>query len=160
MSVAAPTGGSHRARALRALGVTAWHQRAVTVAGPVLDAAVPVGAASGDAPAPCVVLVPANATTRALDVLGRALLAAGGPLARAARIRVAADGTDIPPAAAYLACGDAQAHALGRSVPGDVTAVAQIVLADVPDHLLHEADAKRRLWIALRTLRRALAAGH
>lgn len=159
MSMTAPAGADHRARVLRALGVTAWHRRAVTVAESVPDAVAPAEAASADAPAPCVVLVPAAATTRELDVLGRALLAAGGPLARAARIRVAAEQADIPVATAYLACGDAQAHVLGRSLPGDVTAAAQVVLADTPDRLLHEAAAKRRLWIALRTLRRALATG-
>jgi len=35
---------------------------------------------------------------------------------------------------------------------------AQIVLADEPALVLTRADAKRRLWSALRTLRRGLAA--
>ena len=38
-----------------------------------------------------------------------------------------------------------------------VTAQAQIVLVDEPARLLGDAAAKRRLWIALRTLRRSLA---
>jgi hypothetical protein len=36
---------------------------------------------------------------------------------------------------------------------------AQIVLADEPRLLLTDAQAKRRLWSALRNVRRALAAG-
>jgi hypothetical protein len=36
---------------------------------------------------------------------------------------------------------------------------AHIVLADAPADILTQSVAKRRLWQALRTLRRALAAG-
>ena len=79
---------------------------------------------------------------------------------RAARVRVPPGETElaVPRARAYLACGEAQAHALGRSLPMQATAQAQIVLVDEPAGLLGDAAAKRRLWIALRTLRRNLAA--
>ena len=113
--------------------------------------------------ADCVVLLPAACGTRELDLLGRALNCAGAVLARAGRVRVQPGEAEIavPQARAYLACGEAQAHALGRSLPMQVTAQAQIVLADDPARLLGDAAAKRRLWIALRTLRRSLAtAGH
>ena len=65
---------------------------------------------------------------------------------------------DEPPAArAYLVFGEGQAHALGRKLPTEVMQRAQIVLVDEPSHVLLQAASKRRLWIALRTLRRALA---
>ena len=110
--------------------------------------------------ADCVVLLPAACGTRELDLLGRALNCAGAALARAARVRVQPGEAEIaaPQARAYLACGEAQAHALGRSLPMQVTAQAQIVLVDEPARLLGDAAAKRRLWIALRTLRRNLVA--
>jgi hypothetical protein len=81
-------------------------------------------------------------------------------LARAARVTVK-DGQlagDVPEARAYLVFGEAQAHALGRTLPPAVMHRAQIVLADEPALVLTRADAKRRLWSALRTLRRGLAA--
>lgn len=148
---------SHRGDVLRALGITSWRLRQPVAPG----MPAPTGDVAGDT-ARCVVLLPAIVGTRELDLLGRALTAAGAALARAARIRVPADANAdaaVPPAAAYLACGEAQAHAIGRSLPAQATAAAQIVLVDPPDRLLHDAGAKRRLWIALRTLRQALAAG-
>ena len=57
-----------------------------------------------------------------------------------------------------VAFGQAQAHALGRELPSAVLNAAQIVLADEPAVLLAGA-AKRRLWTALRQLRR-VPAGH
>jgi len=64
----------------------------------------------------------------------------------------------VPEAQAYLVFGEAQAHALGRALPAAVMHQAQIVLADEPALVLTSADAKRRLWNALRSVRRALAA--
>lgn len=159
MPAAAPA-AVHRARVLRALGLTPWRRRQATT-----DRAMP---AAADEPLPavagadCVVLLPAACGTRELDLLGRALNCAGTALARAGRVRVR-PGVEVavPQARAYLACGEAQAHALGRSLPMQVTAQAQIVLVDEPARLLGDSAAKRRLWIALRTLRRSLAAkGH
>ncbi|MDE2280443.1 MAG: hypothetical protein KGK04_12775, partial [Xanthomonadaceae bacterium] len=119
------------------------------------------GGAADVANAECVVLLPAACGARELDLLGRALNSGGATLARAARVRVQPGEAEIavPHARAYLACGEAQAHALGRSLPMQVTAQAQIVLVDEPARLLDDAAAKRRLWIALRTLQRSLAEG-
>ena len=64
----------------------------------------------------------------------------------------------VPHAPAYLVFGQAQAHALGRALPAQVMRDAHIVLADAPADILAQSVAKRRLWQALRTLRRALAA--
>lgn len=148
---------AHRARVLRALGLTPWQRRQAAADGaapPTVEAA-PSATTSTD----CVVLLPAACDTRALDLLGRALTSAGAALARAARVRVQPGEAElaVPQARAYLACGEAQAHALGRSLPMQATAQAQIVLVDEPASLLGDAAAKRRLWIALRTLRRNLA---
>src|SRR6185312_7817828 len=148
--VAAPAGASHRARVLRALGLTPWQHRQAAEDGamsPLDDESLPASAN-----ADCVVLLPATCGTRELDLL-----------ARAGRVRVQPGEAEIavPQARAYLACGEAQAHALGRSLPMQATAQAQIVLVDEPGRLLGDAAAKRRLWIALRTLRRSLATtGH
>ena len=152
---------AHRARVLHALGLTPWQRRSAGAVEPSTTLAEPSSAYSGSPD--CVVLLPAACDARALDLLGRALNCAGAALARAARVPVqpGAAEIDVPSARAYLACGEAQAHALGRSLPTQVTAQAQIVLVDEPSLLLREAAAKRRLWIALRTLRRSLAAaGH
>ena len=156
-----PAAAAHRVRVLHALGLTSWQRRSA-VTGEVSTTLAETPLAYGGAP-DCVVLLPAACGVRELDLLGRALSCAGAALARAARVQVppGAAEIDVPPARAYLACGEAQAHALGRSLPTQVTAQAQIVLVDEPARLLHEAAAKRRLWIALRTLRRGLAAaGH
>ena len=146
---------SHRARVLRVLGVTPWVRRAasepvVAVMEPAIDAAADVA---------CVVVLPEGCSTRELDLLGRALNACGAMLARAARVTVKQGqlAAGVPAARAYLVFGEAQAHALGRSLPADVMRDAQIVLADEPALVLTRADAKRRLWNALRSLRRALA---
>ncbi|MHB1058689.1 MAG: hypothetical protein ACYC0F_12510 [Rhodanobacter sp.] len=150
----------HRARVLRALGLTPWVRRARphAVAGAVVaESAGPV-AATGNAA--CVVVLPEGCGTRELDLLGRALSACGAALARAARVTVR-DGqlaADLPEARAYLVFGEAQAHALGRALPAAVMRDAQIMLADEPALVLTRAEAKRRLWNALRNLRRALAA--
>lgn len=150
---------AHRERVLRALGLETWRRRqqAVADAPAVVGEALPPAASSSD----CVVLLPAACDARELDLLGRALTSGGAALARAARVRMSPGEaeTAVPQARAYLACGEAQAHALGRSLPMQVTAQAQIVLVDEPGRLLGDPSAKRRLWIALRTLRRGLAAG-
>jgi ABC-type lipoprotein export system ATPase subunit len=64
---------------------------------------------------------------------------------------------DVPEARAYLVFGEAQAHALGRALPAAALHRAQIMLADEPATVLTSAAAKRRLWNALRNVRRALA---
>jgi hypothetical protein len=152
---------SHRARVLQALGVTPWVRRVLpgtAVApgsGPAVDAVT--DEAAGVA---CVVVLPQGCSTRELDLLGRAFSAFGAMLARAARVTVS-DGqlaANVPEARAYLVFGEAQAHALGRTLPPAVMHRAQIVLADEPTLVLTSADAKRRLWSALRSLRRGLAA--
>lgn len=147
---------SHRARVLRALGVTPWVRRAVP--GRSLDIVESVQPDAGAGVA-CVVVLPEHCSTRELDLLGRALNACGATLARAARVtnRGGQLAADVPEARAYLVFGEAQAHALGRALPATVMHQAQIVLADEPALVLTSADAKRRLWNALRNLRRALA---
>jgi hypothetical protein len=149
----------HRARVLRALGVTPWQRRAasVAVAGEPEYAAAASEMAANVA---CVVVLPQDCSTRELDLLGRALNACGAALARAARVTVSGGqlAADVPEARAYLVFGEAQAHALGRTLPAAVMHQAQIVLADEPALVLSSAGAKRRLWNALRSVRRALAA--
>ena len=106
-------------------------------------------------------LLPDGCGARELDLLGRALAAYGPELARAGRILVK-DGrptAPVPPVRAYLVFGQAQAHALGRELPAAVMNRAQIVLADEPNEVLAGGAGKRRLWTALRQLRRALAEG-
>jgi len=155
----APQAGSihtpHRQRVLHALGVTPWTLRSAAMpqAEPSASALVETQAAH------CVVLLPAGCATRELDLLGRALCAFGPGLARAARIEVG-DGrvADLPVARAYLAFGEAQAHALGRELSAERQRQAHIVLADTPQRVLADAQGKRRLWHALRQLRRALLA--
>ncbi|EIL99646.1 hypothetical protein RHOFW104T7_05900 [Rhodanobacter thiooxydans] len=149
---------AHRARVLRALGVTPWQRRsapavAVGEAGQEYEPAEAAGVA-------CVVVLPQGCSARELDLLGRALAICGAALARAARV-TASDGqlaTGVPEARAYLVFGEAQAHALGRALPAAAVRQAQIVLADEPALVLTSAGAKRRLWNALRSVRRALAA--
>jgi hypothetical protein len=105
--------------------------------------------------------LPDGCAARELDLLGRALAAYGPALARAGRITVR-DGRPVaavPPVRAYLVFGQAQAHALGRELPAAVMNQAQIVLADEPHEVLATGAGKRRLWTALRQLRRALAGG-
>lgn len=115
-------------------------------------------ASAGGELVPCVVVLPAACATRELDLLGRALTAAGSPLARAPRL-VAENGQlgdVVPEAHTYLVFGEAQAHALGRVLSAQAMHRAQIVLADEPALILNQGGAKRRLWSALRNVRRAL----
>lgn len=147
---------TRRARALRVFGITPWQLRAATpsiVASAAPPTAVPHGAA-------CAVVLPAGCAARQLDLLGRALTAYGAELARAARITVADGqlGGALPAVRAYLVFGQAQAHALGRELPAAAMHQTQIVLVDEPAQVLGSAAGKRRLWSALRQLRRALAA--
>jgi len=147
-----------RARMLRALGVTPWVRRASGAA--VAAKSVPaIPASQHVAPASCLVLMPDGCSPREVDLLGRALAAYGPELARAGRILVR-DGRpvgDVPAVRAYLVFGQAQAHALGRELPAAAMNQAQIVLADEPSLALASGAGKRRLWTALRQLRRALA---
>ncbi len=149
-AVASP---GHRVRVLQALGLTQWVRRAAAVA-PTPD----VEPATNGADVACVVVLPEHCSTRELDLLGRALSAGGAWLARAARVHVRAGqlAVDVPAARAYLVFGEEQAHALGRSLSATVINRALIVLADEPGLVLRSAAAKRRLWSALRSLRRAL----
>lgn len=145
---------AHRVRVLRALGVVAWRQREAVAAAPVAQALPPEPSAS----AGVVVVLPPGCSVRELDLLGRALSAFGPLLARAPRIEARDEEMQVPHAPAYLAFGQAQAHALGRALPAQVMRDAHIVLADAPADILAQSGAKRRLWQALRSLRRALAA--
>ena len=150
---------AQRARALRALGIASWQRRTA-----MPDAAMPAAAPDADeqvgmaAEAACLVLLPAGCSTRALDLLTRALLAAGPAVARAARIEVR-DGQlpALPAARACLAFGAAQLHALGRELPAERQRAMAIIAADAPEQVLTSGAGKRRLWHALRQLRRALA---
>lgn len=151
---------AHRARVLRALGVTPWVWRGLARDAAADDAKRP-DAAMGAVTAPhlCVVVLPEVCSTRELDLLGRALHTGGAALARAARVSVSgAQLVDVPAASAYLVFGEAQAQALGRCLPVEVLQHAQIVLVDDLSQVLLNAGAKRRLWGALRGLRRSLAA--
>lgn len=152
---ASPEPIARRARTLRALGVTPWVRR---------DAPAPAVAGAIDvpptvAPASCVVLLPDGCAPRELDLIGRALATFGPELARAGRIPVRAGqpSAEVPQVRAYLVFGQAQAHALGRELPAAVMNQAHIVLADEPAQILATGAGKRRLWTALRQLRRALA---
>jgi hypothetical protein len=146
---------ARRARVLHALGLTPWVRRAATGAAVAPAATEPTVDQAGVA---CVVILPASCSARELDLLGRALHAGGAVLARAARLSVQGGQLEapVPAAHAYLVFGDAQAHALGRALPAAVMSQAQIVLADEPGLVLADAAAKRRLWNALRSVRRAL----
>ena len=146
---------AHRARVLHALGLTPWVRRAATGAAVAPAATEPTVDQAGVA---CVVILPASCSARELDLLGRALHAGGAVVARAARLSVQGGQlATVPTARAYLVFGDAQAHALGRALPAAVMSQAQIVLADEPGLVLADAAAKRRLWNALRSVRRALS---
>ena len=153
-SPAAGVASAHRIRVLRALGLTPWVRRVATAASTLEVEPAPTGAGVA-----CVVVLPEQCSARELDLLGRALSAGGAWLARAARIRVKAGqlAADVPVAQAYLVFGEAQAHALGRVLPATAMNQALIVLADEPSLVLGSAAAKRRLWSATRSLRRALA---
>ena len=153
MAAAAPL---HRERALRALGITPWVRRNVapTVVAEPVSRDTPSAVAAGD----CVVLLPAGCSPRELDLVGRALMSCGPVLARAPRIEVSNGRLPAAPEArAYLVFGEAQAHALGRELPAAALSRAHIVLADEPGGVLSSGAGKRRLWNALRSLRRALS---
>ncbi|CAM5312526.1 hypothetical protein [Rhodanobacter lindaniclasticus] len=105
--MSASANATHRVRVLHALGLTPWVRRVAVassaVVGPV--AAEPVAEGIDGA---CVVVLPASCSTRQLDLLGRALLAAGAALARSPRITVQ-DGqltAEVPVARAYLVFGE------------------------------------------------------
>jgi hypothetical protein len=150
----------HRARVLRALGVVAWRRREAAPAAVLAPAAAPSDVQQAPVNAGVVVVLPPGCSVRELDLVGRALSAFGAQLARAPRIEaLAGEAMQVPHAPAYLVFGQAQAHALGRALPAQVMRDAHIVLADTPSEILAQGHAKRRLWQALRTLRRALAAG-
>ena len=154
------TGAGHRARVLRALGVTPWVRRASSASAGHAGLAQADSTATGEtAGVACVVVLPEGCSARELDLLGRALNACGSALARAGRVTASAGqlAVDVPEARAYLVFGEAQARALGRNLPAAVLHRAQIVLADEPALVLTSAAAKRRLWNALRSVRRALA---
>ncbi|RAO75621.1 hypothetical protein [Dyella jiangningensis] len=157
MAAPAHATSARRGRVLRALGITPWTQRNV-------PAQVVAAATSEDVPATamgtgeCVVLLPAGCSPRELDLVGRALMSCGPALARAPRIEVSNGHLPkAPEARAYLVFGEAQAHALGRELPAAVLSRAHIVLADEPNGVLSSGAGKRRLWNALRSLRRALS---
>lgn len=155
-----PVPGAHRrARVLHALGIQPWVRRVPPAGTEALLEAVMDSAPSGSFACLCVVVLPEGCSVRELDLLGRALSGCGASLARAARLTVSGGqiADAIPEARAYLVLGEAQAHALGRSLPAAVMHQAQIVLADEPSQVLCRADAKRRLWSALRSVRRVLA---
>ena len=147
-----------RHRVLQAMGISPWVRRRSAAGGP--DAAPVESSAAIEAPAArCIVVLPAQLSPRTMDLLGRALHAAGAGIARAGRILVA-DGkpqSPVPHAPAYLVFGQAQAHALGRELPAPVMGRAHIALVESPETILAGAEGKRCLWAALRQLRRALA---
>jgi len=148
---------SHRERLLRALGVTPWVRRS-NVAEPVGGESPVVDAMATLVSGECIVVLPAGCSPRELDLVGRALMACGAALARAPRIEVSNGQLPAAPEArAYLVFGEAQAHALGRELPASALSRAHIVLADEPASVLASGAGKRRLWNALRSLRRALA---
>lgn len=150
---------AHRARVLRALGITPWAQRGAAADTGTSDASQPGIMQGSTMPRPCVVVLPQTCSARELGLLGRALRAGGAALADAGHVNVRdAHLADVPAASTYLVFGEAQAHALGRSLPPAVLQRAQIVLVDELPLVLTDAGAKRRLWGALRGLRRTLAA--
>lgn len=151
-----PAALDRRARVLHALGITPWQRRTLQPGvGPTPENSRPAAASAA-----CVVLLPDGCGARELDLLGRALATYGAVLARAARVMVGAGQLlgPVPAVRGYLVFGEAQARALGRELPAAVTKQAHIALVDEPALLLTDAAAKRRMWSALRQLRRALAA--
>lgn len=149
----------HRQRLLRALGVTPYGLRArfrpdqdgVDAGDAVL--ATP-STTSADASA-CVLILPGDCNARDRAHVQQIMQALGGVFAQAPQVDVDADQLQSSPphARAYLAFGEAQARALGRSLPVDVMAQAEVLLLDVPG-ALRKADGKRRLWQAVGGLRR------
>ena len=146
---------ARRQRLLRVMGVTPWSLRASDA-----SSVVQGGAANDGLPGErvaCVVVLPADASERELELVGKALRAFGAVTARAARLLAGPAGLGhVPVAATYLVFGDAQAHALGHELPASVMSAAHIVLVDPPALIVSDAAAKRRLWNGLRALGRAL----
>lgn len=150
---------AHRARVLRALGVSALRLRtgsadlAASQPGVIPEAASLPGALA------CVAVLPDGMAPRSMDVLGRALQAFGAHFARAPRIKVShGEPTQAMPLAhVYVILGQAQAQALGRVLSAAQLQVAQVLLVDAPDRL-HLASGKRQLWQVLKRARRTLAA--
>lgn len=161
MSAAGTNGldATRRSRVLRELGIVPWTLRDAPQ-DDALETGDPLtGMAAGEVA--CVLVIPHGCSARELDLIGRALNACGPLLARSARLS-SRDGQlvgDVPEARAYLVFGEAQAHALGRSLSAAAMHRAQIILADEPAQVLGSAAAKRRLWNALRGVRRALVGG-
>lgn len=147
---------SHRDRVMRALGITPWVRR-VAMASPVADESVAEPTSQAVA-GECVVLLPAGCSARELDLVNRALMTVGPRVARAPRIEVSNGRLpSAPEARAYLVFGEAQAHALGRELSAAQLGRAHIALADEPSGVLASGAGKRRLWNALRGVRRALS---
>lgn len=143
-----------REHLLKAMGVTPWRLRGVAAAAEAVVAGN--DALQGDR-VPCVVVLPAGASERELELVGRALRAFGPVMGRAARLEAGERGLgQVPAAAHYLVFGEAQARALGHELPAAVMSAAQIVLVDTPSALIADAAAKRRLWNGLRALGRSL----
>ncbi len=141
----------HRQRVLHALGVTTYVLRARPG-----DARTPASATVPDAAAcRCVLVLPEGATEDQQHFLDRVMQALGGDFAGARRVVVTAGELHgpVPEASAYLAFGEAQARALGRSLPAVTAAAAEVLLLDEPQ-ALRGGDGKRRLWQAVRGLRR------
>lgn len=153
MSAVPARSPAQRRRLLQAMGVVPLHLRR-RVAAPATDIVEPEAAAVPAAgTVPLVLVLPTGADSRMLDLLGRAMQAAGAAFARAPRLEVVQGQLRPEPVAAraYLAFGEAQARALGRELPAEVVAAAEIQLVDVPEALCR-ADGKRRLWSAMHTL--------
>lgn len=148
---------ARRQRLLRVMGVTPWSLRASDAP------ATAESAANDDVPGQrvaCVIVLPADATEREMELVGKALRAFGATTARAARLLAGPAGLGhVPVAATYLVFGEVQAHALGHELPAAVMGAAQIVLVDPPALIVTDAAAKRRLWNGLRALGRALVRG-
>lgn len=142
---------ARRQRLLKVMGITPWRLRAGPV--PVGPESMPANEAVSAGQVACVVVLPAGASERELDLVGRALRAFGPVTGRAARLEAGERGLgEIPVARAYIVFGEAQARALGRDLPAAVMSAAQIVLVDTPAAILTDPAAKRRLWNGLRTL--------
>lgn len=152
MSAHPSTAMSHRRRLLQALGVVPYALRGHAEDQVQADATAghtPVG------PSDCVLVLPAECGARPSRLIEQAMRALGEGFAGAPSVRVVDGGigAPVPQAQAYLAFGEAQARALGRTLSRDVMVAAQVVLLDPPQAML-AADGKRRLWQAVVGLRR------
>lgn len=145
-----PLAAGRRQRILRALGVTPYALRERRE----VDA-LPASKGDGTGPVSCVLVMPEGCTERLQRLVMRVMQALGDGFAGAPRTVVKAGDLDapVPTASAYLAFGETQARALGRSLPAAVMAAAEVLLLDEPQALL-EAGGKRRLWQAVSGLRR------